>query len=156
MTGARLRNTKDDLEGALADFSKAIELKPDFVEAYSGRGWIHRKRNGFNKVYLIYKQNRSRTRSKPGCQLSIRGEIRYAKGDFADALTSFSRAIELNPNYAIAYNNRGLIKKKSNDLEGALADYNKAIELDPELASAYKNRAGVKLAKGDSAGARRL
>ena len=42
-------------------------------------------------------------------------------------------AIKLNPNFALAYNNRGNVKSKKGDLDGAMADYNQAIELNPNL-----------------------
>jgi serine/threonine protein kinase len=62
-------------------------------------------------------------------------------------------AIKLNPNFALAYNNRGNVKSKKGDLDGAMADYNQAIELNPKLAYPYEHRAAVKERKGDLDGA---
>ena len=36
------KQTKGDLDGALADYSKAIQLKPDYATAYSNRGGVKR------------------------------------------------------------------------------------------------------------------
>jgi len=47
------------------------------------------------------------------------------------ALANYTKAIQLRPDYARAYYNRGLVKFNKNDLEGALADFTKAIELNP-------------------------
>ena len=50
-------------------------------------------------------------------------------------------AIELDPEYAMAYNNRGRAYLNMGQFDQAIADCNKAIELDPNLAIAYGNRA---------------
>ena len=53
--------------------------------------------------------------------------------DYYGAIADYNKAIELNPNFADAYNNRGLAKYDLKDYKGAIADYNKAIELNPNL-----------------------
>ena len=64
-----------------------------------------------------------------------------------------TKAIELNPLFAEAYNNRGYVKERIDEKESALEDYNKAIELDPNLAEAYNNRGNVKSDLNDNNGA---
>jgi tetratricopeptide (TPR) repeat protein len=49
-------------------------------------------------------------------------------------------AIELNPNFADAYNNRGLAYRELNQHEKAIEDLAKAIALNPNLAQPYANR----------------
>jgi tetratricopeptide (TPR) repeat protein len=55
-------------------------------------------------------------------------------------LEDYNRAISLNPNFAMAYNNRGLIYWTKGDNGRAIEDYNKAISLDPNLKIVYQNR----------------
>jgi tetratricopeptide (TPR) repeat protein len=81
-----------------------------------------------------------------------------ADGDFRaekkEAVAQFSRAVALNPRYALAYFMRAVTKTKLDDSQGALADYNKAISLNPKLALAYNNRGLLKDNKpNDSQGA---
>ena len=62
------------------------------------------------------------------------------KGDYNTAVQEYTRAIEKDPNYAFAYNNRGNSYADLGKYDQAIADYNKAIELDPNYAFAYNNR----------------
>ena len=43
-----------------------------------------------------------------------RGNTYYRKGDFDQAISEYSKAVETNPNYALTYNNRGLVYDKKN------------------------------------------
>ncbi|MCP2727468.1 tetratricopeptide repeat protein, partial [Limnofasciculus baicalensis] len=56
--------------------------------------------------------------------------------------------IEINPNYANAYHNRGVARSDLGDKQSAIADYNKAIEINPNYAYAYYGRGNVRAALG--------
>ena len=56
------------------------------------------------------------------------------------AIEAYSHAIDLNPDFADAYNNRGIAYADTGDFAAAVADYNTAIDLDPEEALPYNNR----------------
>ena len=74
------------------------------------------------------------------------GNTKFDLGDYKGAITDYTQAIRLNPDYAKAYFNRGLAKYKLDQHSAAIADYDSAIRLKPDYADAYNNR-GV--AKGD-------
>jgi tetratricopeptide (TPR) repeat protein len=70
---------------------------------------------------------------------------KYNKQDYRGSLTNFDRAIQLNPNSADAYTNRGILKAdRLQDLQGALADFNRAIQLNPNQFNAYAGRGILK------------
>ena len=52
----------------------------------------------------------------------------------------FHEAIRLDPNDALAYNNRGYAWSNKKDYDKAIADYDEAIRLDPDDATAYCDR----------------
>jgi tetratricopeptide (TPR) repeat protein len=62
-----------------------------------------------------------------------------------------SKAIELKPDYADAYYERGLNNDLGDSRAAALRDYNKAIELNPRLLDAYRTRAVIYLLEGKGA-----
>jgi len=57
------------------------------------------------------------------------------------ALADYSKAIELDPNKPVYYNNRGNTHNKLENYDLALADYSKAIELDPNFDLPVYNKA---------------
>jgi serine/threonine protein kinase len=75
------------------------------------------------------------------------------KGDKRGAIADFTKAIELDPKHAVAYNNRGNARADLSDNQGAIADYTKAIELNPTYAIAYTNRGFLRHSQGDRQGA---
>ena len=65
-------------------------------------------------------------------------------GDYYGAISDFTKAIEINPNDAVAFYNRGIAKDDLKDYYGAIADYKKAIEINPKFVRAYNNIAYIK------------
>ena len=82
-----------------------------------------------------------------------RGNRAYNEGRQKDAMDEYAKAIEIYPENAGAYNNRGLVYDDLGEHEKALEDYDKAIELDPNYAFAHNNRGNVykKLGKYEKA-----
>ena len=64
--------------------------------------------------------------------------------DFERAIEAYDKTIQLDPNSAEAYNNRGNVKGDLGQYEAAIADYDVAIDLNPDDANAYYNRGNVK------------
>jgi tetratricopeptide (TPR) repeat protein len=114
------------------DFTNAIELRPDYAEAYLARG-ISKGLNGdWDPKHL------------------------YHNGDFDGAIEDFTAAIRLRPDYAKAYYLRGDAREHKGDIDGGIADYTKAIGLNPDSNGApglYLGRARMKQTKGDMDGA---
>ena len=67
-------------------------------------------------------------------------ERAFQAKDTEDKIRLYSKAIELDENFAKANNNRGLIDYDLRQYERAIADYDEAIRLDPKDAAAYNNR----------------
>jgi len=60
--------------------------------------------------------------------------------DPGHAIEAYTKAIEFNPEFAYAYNNRGLALSEKGRFEDAIRDFNKAIALKGDFAFAYNNR----------------
>ena len=68
------------------------------------------------------------------------GLLTGQKGDFDRAIEDFNKAIDLKPDYAKAYYNRGIAYGDKGDFDRAIEDFNKAIDLNPDYAKAYYSR----------------
>ena len=148
---------KDDLGdyiGAIADFSKSIELLPEQDRnkpaAYNNRGFAK-----LNKAIeldpnsaIYYNDDFLDDGSFEEWAIS-KETLRYYNG----AISDFDKAIELKLDYTYAYKNRGYTKSFLKDYKGAIADYTKAIGLDPNYVEAYSNRGISKESLGDLNGA---
>jgi tetratricopeptide (TPR) repeat protein len=67
----------------------------------------------------------------PTDNLIKEGNNYFGKGDYDDAISYYTSAIEREPNYALAYNNRGRAYANKGDYANARADLEKALQLDP-------------------------
>ena len=61
-------------------------------------------------------------------------------GSYKEAISCYSGAITLDPEFASLYNNRGLAYRNLGEFEKAITDHSKAIELSPENAAPYNSR----------------
>ena len=133
---------------AIEEYSRAIELKPDYAPIYSIRGYAYRIKGDFEDAIKDY--NKLIELKPDNADAYCDRGIAYSKkGKFARAIQDFNKAIELKPNLADTYNGRGLMYHQMNELDQALQDFNKAIELRPDFAKAYNNRSTVYKDKGD-------
>jgi tetratricopeptide (TPR) repeat protein len=68
------------------------------------------------------------------------GNSEIAKGNYQKALTKFTQAIELKPDFASAYANRCLVEIELQNYSNAERDCTKALTIKPDNESAYLNR----------------
>ncbi len=79
----------------------------------------------------------------------FRAKAEYYLKDYDKAISDYNKAIELNPNFDTAYNNRGFAYDEKGEYDKAISDYNKAIEINPNFDTAYNNRGSAYGKKGD-------
>ncbi|MCL5433959.1 MAG: tetratricopeptide repeat protein [Candidatus Marsarchaeota archaeon] len=69
-----------------------------------------------------------------------RGAKALTNEEFEYALEEINKAIELNPNYAVAYNNKSIVLFKLKKYAEAIKAADKALELDPNNAAFIDNK----------------
>ena len=77
-----------------------------------------------------------------------RGDDSSAAHRYDQAIADYTTAIQLKPDYAEAYNNRGFAYYLKGDGERAIADYTRAIELRPNYPKAYNSRGVAYMSHG--------
>ena len=143
-------NAKYDLglyHAAIADYDKAVGLKPDFANAYFNRGVAKANLKQYAAAISDYTQA---IRRKPGSANAYfnRGNAKAALGQHFPAISDYDMAIHLKPGSADAYYNRGNTKYDLKQYAAAISDYDMAIRLEPDYALAYHNRGLAKAALG--------
>jgi uncharacterized protein (TIGR02145 family) len=78
-----------------------------------------------------------------------RGNAYREKNEYEQAISNYTQAIQLNPNFAEAYFMRGFTYFHKKDYDKAISEYNQAIRLNPNFWAAYGGRGMVYEAKGD-------
>ncbi len=126
------RFEKNDLAGAIADFTKAIELEGRNREfCYYFRG-IAQYRQG-NLAEAITDLGQAIALKPHPRFYDDRGNLLAKKGDFEGAIADLNKAIEIAPDYAKAYGDRGLVRLMLGEDKAAEADLQKCFELDRAL-----------------------
>jgi tetratricopeptide (TPR) repeat protein len=146
------KRLKHDYDGAIADYTRAIELKPDYAGAYARRGNAELMKGDTAAANADFERAIALD-PNDAYGYTSRGNARRIKGDFAGALADFDRALKLNPQDTYAHLGRGLAKKSTGDLDAAIAEYTRVIEIDPKRVGAYYFRGLARHAKGDFEGA---
>ena len=79
-------------------------------------------------------------------EIFARAKAAYDNKNYQEAVTLYNQGIALDPNDAMAYNNRGVAYARLGNHYSAIEDYNQAIKLNPNFAMTYSNR-GVAYAR---------
>jgi tetratricopeptide (TPR) repeat protein len=131
-----------DAQGALADYTQALTLRPDYALAYTDRGRVRYELQDYQGALTDYTQALT-LEPQDALAYRLRGLVRATLKDAQGALADYTQALTLEPQDALAYNDRGYARTKLKDAQGALTDYTQAITLRPHYALAYKNRGRV-------------
>ena len=118
-----------DYVSAESDCSKAVLLDESLWVSYFFRAIINEKISQLNA-------NEQKYDNLVGVGMSEGMNNRQIINDL-------THVIELKPDMAYAYYNRGTMYARTNDYPAAVVDFTKAIELNDEMAEAYYNRALV-------------
>ncbi|MEO6874493.1 MAG: tetratricopeptide repeat protein [Opitutaceae bacterium] len=128
VTSALEKSRDGNYDGAIADFTKAIDLNSSYVGAYNGRALAKSKQGNFDGAIEDYS---AALKLKPAFTEAYfnRGSAEFFQGNFDGAIADFTKAIELKPAYQAAYFERGLSRYCQTNLEGATIDLAKALDV---------------------------
>jgi tetratricopeptide (TPR) repeat protein len=163
------RYQQGDLEGAMRDFDRAVEIastispgafaanhigaiSPEPAVILYNRGVTRYDLREWDGAIADFDESLMLNPLRVMAWIK-RGNARFNKGDLDEAINDFNLALRLDPRSIIALNNRGLAWQNKGKLDAALGDYARALELDPRLTVALNNRAGIKHDRGDLRGA---
>ncbi|MBK7394479.1 MAG: tetratricopeptide repeat protein [Chloracidobacterium sp.] len=144
---ANKRAEAGDQAGAIADYTKVIELAPGDYSAYSNRALAKKKSGDTTGAMADYNSSIS---IKPDYSYALRGRgnLREAQGDNVGAMADFNKVLAANPKDGFTYFDRGSLRNTLKDYPGAVSDFTNAILYNPSENESYYNRAIALKASG--------
>lgn len=117
---------RGNIQGAMADLSRAISIAPDYAEAYSDRAGIHGQMQAYPQALVDYDRAIRCDSSRADFYFN-RSAAKWYLGDFAGSLTDCDAAIRRVPELWVLYYQRGKVDIDLGRPTDALADFNTAL-----------------------------
>lgn len=133
---------------ALADYSKAIELAPQWAwAALTNRGTFNVKIGRRDDALKDFNQAIAKRKNNPDAYYN-RGNLNARKKQFKSAISDYTLAIKYDPRFVQAYTNRGVTHRRLGNHKASIADHSKALEINPGHVTALMGRAFAYSATG--------
>ncbi|MBP9854058.1 MAG: tetratricopeptide repeat protein [Candidatus Omnitrophica bacterium] len=132
----------NDLNPALQNFSKAIDINPNYFDAYNNRSQVYLEQGKLDKAFYDINQAIKIDEQRAEAYLN-RGMIIRQMGQYNLAIKDLNRAIELDSKNHVYYTNRALTYGNLAQYDSALKDLNQALEFNPKYAQAYTVRGAI-------------
>ena len=126
------------LKDAEISYRKAIQINPNFANAYCNLGNVLKDLGKLQDAELSYRKAIQINPNFADAYCSL-GIILSDLGSFKEAEFSIRKAIELNPKDAILHTNLGGILRVVRKFKEAEFSVRKAIQINPDYAEAYFN-----------------
>ncbi len=122
---------------AISDYSRAININPNFAEAYNNRGNANVMTKNFQQATQDY-QNALRLNRVDARIYNNLGSVYYMLKDYNSAVREYTNSINLNPNFETAYVNRAYAYYYLEQFQNALSDSKIVLKLNPANEDAKK------------------
>lgn len=125
-------------ETALENFARSEEIDPTNISIYINRGDLYYQMGmdaeavaDFEKAFELNPNGLNPTMNKEW------GTSLYFLGEYDEAILRLTSAVEAEPEYATALNNRGYAYLAVGDYKNALSDFRRVVAIDPTYSVAY-------------------
>ena len=133
---------------SVAEYEKAISIKPDFADPYNNLGFIYYERGEIDKAISAYKRALGIKPHFAKVHNNL-GAAYLKKGMVDEAWSEFAKALKYNHRLAESHIGMGVILVKKGELDLALRQFYKASKMKPNLAEVHNNLAATYYLKGD-------
>ena len=119
-----------DIDGALENFNKAIELDKKLYAAYWNRGNIKFINSDFKGAMEDF-NTAIELDPKLDVAYAGRAKTKFSLQDYRGAIKDYDKVIQLSPNISIYFFLRAEAKDQLDEFESAISDYDRSIKLNP-------------------------
>lgn len=119
-----------NFEKAVEEFQKAINLLPNYADAYHNMGTAYYQLNKFDLALASYERA---IYFNPNLWQSYQniGAIYFTKGNFINAERYYVKALEINPQNVILHIAMGIINMQGGKKDSARVYFENALKIDP-------------------------
>ena len=128
-------------------YKRAIELKPDYAEAYNNMGAVYKEVGNLTRALELFKRATELKLDYPEPYNNM-GSIYRQQNNLSAALKSYLRLVELKPESPSAHNSLGVAYKDAKRIPAAIKCLKRAIEIKPDYVDAYNNLGVAQMTHG--------
>ena len=137
MRRGTLHKKKGDFERALADYTKAIEIDPNYDEPHNQRCWLRATANRDLPLALGDCDRAIAIDPEDADYVNSRGLVYLRLDRLDDAIADYDTALRLKPKLAGSLYGRGLAKQRKGDQAGGEADIAAAKAIKADIAEEF-------------------
>lgn len=134
-----IQKEKGNIQTALQDVNRAIQLQGNDAVAFCNRGVIYEKMHNIDRALDDYNEAIALNPDYAPVYYN-RGSVYASMEIFDRAIMDYSKAISLHPNFTLSFYNRGVAFEMIGREDLSIEDLSNAISLDPNFAPAYAHR----------------
>ncbi len=139
---------KGHVDEAITQFQKALEIRPNDVEAHNGLGSALLQKGQKDEAIAQFQKALELQPNNAMPHYNLGLALRR-KGQVDEAIIQFKRAVELQTKYPDAHNNLGVVLLQKGQVDEAITQFQKALELKPDSTMAYDNLGIAFLERGE-------
>ena len=133
---------KEQYKEALSYYNKAIELSPDYLDAWNEKGICLYCLNKYDDAIKAYEKALT-INSEDSEIWNNKGLALYCKGEYKDAIKCYNKGLNINSQDADLWYNKGLALHIQQEYYIAAECYEKALEVDPSYYNAWNDKGNV-------------
>jgi protein O-GlcNAc transferase len=141
-------NSLGETEAAISSYHQAIEIKPDYHQAFNNIGTALQNKGDTEGAIACYNSVLTIMPGNGDAYYNI-GNALQSKGDIDGAIDSFGKALKIKPNFAEAHNNLGSALQSKGAMQAALNSCKQALSIKPDYAEAYNNMGNILVGMDD-------
>ena len=132
---------QNNLDEAIVNYKKSIQIKPDYASAYNNLGTTLQKLQKFDEALNYYQQAIKFVPSFAQAHNNL-GALYKELNKLDEAMLHCKKALEIKPDFPEAHNNLGTILEDTGKRDEAIASYQEIIKLRPNRAAEMYNKIG--------------
>ena len=129
---------KGEVEEAIAQFQKALDLQPNYARAHVNLGILLGRKGQVEEAIAQFRKALDIEPNSPEAHNNL-GNALLQQGEAQEAMTHFRKALDVQPDWALARENLGIALLQEGDVKGAMACFEKATALLPDPAQKWLN-----------------